>query len=242
MLKTGIITQARMMSTRLPGKVMLRAKGITMLEHHINRMKESGIPLVVATSTNPADDAIVELCRENNCDFFRGSENDVLQRYYDCAKQFGFDVIIRVTSDCPLNDGALVKRALNNYLQLNNDRTFFCNTIVRKWPRGFDLEIFSFDMLVEAHRKTVSLSDREHVTPYFYPDRFSPVHHCYFKRSGKDDSNMRITLDTPEDLILIKKLIEEYDCEKKNDEEIIELMRAHPELASINAHIEQKKS
>lgn len=241
MLKTGIITQARMMSTRLPGKVMLKAKGISMLEHHVRRMQESDLPVVVATSTNPADDAIAEFCKQKDLKYFRGDENDVLLRYYEAAKRYGFDVIVRVTSDCPLNDGALVKRAVKNYLGLNDSRAFFCNTIVRKWPRGFDLEIFSFELLQEAHEKTKSPAEREHVTRYFYPDRFSPVHHCYFKRNGKDDSDLRITLDTPEDLILIKKLIEDYDCEKKTDEEIIELLRAHPELISINAHIEQKK-
>src|SRR5438093_1548655 len=116
--KVGIISQARTTSTRLPRKVLMEAGGKSVLEHGITRLKAAGYPIYIATTVNQTDDEIVSLCKKLDIPFYRGSENDVLSRYYECAKQFGLDVVVRVTSDNPLIDGNLVRQGIEKYLTL----------------------------------------------------------------------------------------------------------------------------
>jgi len=233
----GIITQARMSSTRLPEKVMKRVKGKAILEYHIERLLQSGYPVFIATTVNEVDDIVVKFAEDHGIGYYRGDEDNVLKRYYECASKFSLDVITRVTSDCPLVDGSIIKQSIDRYLELQDTQVYLSNYIERTFPRGFDFEVFSFRLLETAYNNANEDFDKEHVTPYIRKDRSVIFQHVTRK---EDKSNYRITLDTAEDFELISKLMGEYSCENKTAEEIIRVLDLHPELVSINSHIQQK--
>jgi spore coat polysaccharide biosynthesis protein SpsF len=238
--KIGIITQARTTSTRLPRKVLLEVVGKTILEHHIDRLKLSNYPVYVATSTNTTDNVIVAICENVEVPYYRGSELDVLSRYYGCAKKFDLDIIVRVTSDCPLIDGELIKEAIATYLS-QPENSYLSNSLERSYPRGFDFEVFSFDALERANKNATEIFEREHVTPYIRnTEKNKNVTLMNFKRL-KDASKYRITLDEEDDWKLIKELIEKYQASSKKAEEIISILETHNYLYEMNAHVEQKK-
>lgn len=236
----GIVIQARMGSTRLPSKIMLPVNEHPIFQSQINRLKSIHYPLYIATTTVSADIAVVDFAKHNNIAYFRGNENNVLSRYYECAKKYKLDIIVRLTSDCPLIDPALIKNGLDQYLTIDDNNLFLSNTINRTYPRGFDFEIFSFHLLKDAFNCAVDISDQEHVTPYIWKNKSGRVHIQQLIR-GSDASKYRLTLDTQEDFLLLKTLIEQYRADSLSGEEIIQLMQTHPELESINQHITQKK-
>jgi len=236
----AIITQARTTSTRLPGKIFKEINHRSLLQYHIERLEQSGLPVIIATTVNATDDAVEEFANQHQLPVWRGSEMNVLERFYDCARHFNVDIIVRVTSDCPLIDGKMIKKAVEEYCRWMDDNVYYSNGIERTFPRGFDFEIFSFKLLQEAYNNANEWFQKEHVTPYINQNVSRKVIMKHFMRS-KDASGFRLTVDTPEDLDLIKKMISEFHADKKNAEEIIGIMETHPELASMNAHIEQKK-
>ncbi len=238
--KAGIITQARMTSTRLPGKILKEVKGKSILEYQVDRLKWSGIPMYIATTTNLTDDIIADFAKDHNVVFSRGSEDNVLSRYYQCAKENELDVVIRVTSDCPLIDGYQVKEGLEAYLKMNDENLYLSNSIERTYPRGFDYEIFSFGLLEDAYKNADRVPELEHVTPYIRSNRSGKVN-VYNISNTENYGSLRITLDTPEDFELISRLIDDYHAEKIGYKEITEILINHPELVAINAHVEQKK-
>jgi spore coat polysaccharide biosynthesis protein SpsF len=240
MSKTGIISQARMGSTRLPGKVLLTARGISMLQFHADRLQASDIPLYLATTTRPEDDVLEHWATERGIHCYRGSADDVLSRYYETAVRFSLSTIVRVTSDCPLIDGELIGQAVLRYQAAAKPQLYMSNGIKRTYPRGLDFEVFSFDLLEQAQQHATSTSDREHVTPYIHQNRSGHVEFAHIVR-GADASQYRITLDTPEDWLLIKELLESYQADTLPAEQLIELLAQHPELVALNAAIEQKK-
>ncbi len=236
----AIITQARTTSTRLPGKIFREIDHQPLLQYHIDRLVQSGLPVIIATTVNATDDAVEEFAKQHHLPVWRGSEMNVLERFYDCARHFKADIIIRVTSDCPLIDGWLIKKAVEEYNSWNDEAVYYSNGIERTFPRGFDFEIFSFNLLEDAFNHAGEWFQKEHVTPYIHQNRSGKVVIKNFVRTS-DASRFRLTVDTNEDLELIEKLIIDFSADKKNAEEIIEIMEAHPELAAMNAHIEQKK-
>jgi len=238
--RTGIIIQARLGSTRLPNKILRKANNKPLLEILVNRLKKAEIPFYIATTVNPGDEGIVEFANTHSIPFYRGSENNVLERYYHCAKQFDLDIIIRITSDCPLIDASLIKKGLDEYSRSANPRLYFSNTIERTYPRGFDFEIFSFNLLNDAFTNATEESDKEHVTPYLWKNKPGDVDVKQLK-GATDESEFRITVDTPEDYLLVKKLVEDYNAEGLSGADIISILRSNPELPLINRHIEQKK-
>ncbi|KAA5544768.1 cytidylyltransferase domain-containing protein [Adhaeribacter rhizoryzae] len=240
LLNIGIITQARMTSTRLPGKVLLFLGSKPILQYHLDRLQQSNLPIFIATTTNHSDDPLVGFAQAHQIPFYRGDEQNVLSRYYECAKQNNLDVIVRVTSDCPLIDGNLIAAAVQEYLQTPDKQLYLSNCLVRTYPRGFDFEIFSFALLEEAYLKANITSDLEHVTPYINQNKSGQVHFSHFTQP-EDKSQYRITLDTPEDFALIRILIQQYKAHQLSANEIIALLDAHPELVRINAAVEQKK-
>lgn len=240
MTRVGIITQARMTSTRLPGKVLLEAGGRTMLEHHLRRLGAAGVPIVVATTVNDTDDAIVEEADRFAVPVFRGSETDVLSRFVGAAEMRGFDVVVRVTSDCPLIDGDVVARGIAAFLQSDDPSAYVSNTVVRSYPRGFDFEVFSAAALRDAAEHATDPADREHVTPYLNRNRSGRVTISSITRDD-DASRYRLTLDTSEDLVLIRELIENHGAADLSVEEIVGVLDRHPGLVAINALVEQKK-
>lgn len=239
-LKIGIISQARMTSTRLPGKVLKKIGEKTVLDYHVERLQLFGYPLFIATTTNSSDDPIIDFCLQHNLLFFRGDEQNVLSRYYGCAKENNLDVIVRVTSDCPLIAPELLENGIETYLKSQDPYLYLSNALERTFPRGFDFEIFSFDLLERAFKEATKPEDLEHVTPFIHQNRTGDIHFSHF-RNNEDKSAYRITLDTPEDFELLRILIENFHADKLSGKEIMDLLDAHPELVAINAQIEQKK-
>lgn len=239
-IKVGIISQARMTSTRLPGKVLKKINNKPLLWYHINRLQKSGLPIFVATTTNREDDPIVEFCLQNNLNFFRGDEANVLERFYLCAKEYDLDVIVRVTSDCPLIDGALIEEGVDRYTSRKNLDLYLSNSLSETYPRGLDFEIFSFKLLEEALKNATYSWQKEHVTPYFYNEHKAHISNEFIANKEKKNQ-YRITVDTTEDFQLIERLIKEFNAHKKSYSEIIQIMDVNSDLANINRHIEQKK-
>jgi spore coat polysaccharide biosynthesis protein SpsF len=238
--KIGIITQARMTSTRLPGKVLKEINQKTLLQYHTDRLQQTGLNIAIATTFNATDDVIQEFAEQKHISFHRGSEQNVLQRFYDTAKKFNFDIIVRVTSDCPLIDQHLIRNAVEKYIQLNNANLYMSNAIERTFARGLDFEIFSFSLLEEAFKNATDEGDLEHVTPYIWKNRSGRVEFYHVKQSV-NRSDLRITVDTADDFDLIRQLIEIYHADQLSYAEIETILMEHPELVSINKHIEQKK-
>ncbi|MCX8492455.1 MAG: glycosyltransferase family protein [Cyclobacteriaceae bacterium] len=239
MPKLGIITQARMTSTRLPGKILLKANNRTILEHHISRLKWSKAQIFVATTVNRSDEPVVDICESLGFSYFRGDEHNVLERFYQCAEQNGLDVVIRVTSDCPLIDGGIIRSGIEEYMKRNDPNLYYSNCLIRTYPRGLDFEIFSFHLLKEAYLNATIDLDKEHVTPYINQNRsgrVTIVDHV----AGKDFSHLRWTLDTEEDWTLIKSLIEEYKADALSYEELLSVVENNPKLAIINSNVKQK--
>ena len=240
MTRVGIITQARTTSTRLPRKVLIEVAGKTMLDHHLDRLVCSELPVLVATTTNATDDEIAALATGRGLAVYRGSETDVLSRFHECAEQNALDVVVRVTSDCPFVDGELVASAVQQYVEANDPWLYLSNALERTFPRGFDFEVFSARALADAQANAGEAAQREHVTPYLYANgsgRMTLRNVAW----AEDKSGHRITLDSPDDLTLIRALIEHHQATSLSCEEIIALLDVHPELAAINHHVEQKK-
>lgn len=236
----GIISQARMTSTRLPGKVLLEINGKPLLQYHTERLQKTGFSLALATTTNAADTVLADFAAKHQLNCYRGSEANVLSRFYETAKQFNFDIIVRVTSDCPLIDPHLIRNSVEKYLQLGNENLYMSNAIERTFARGFDFEIFSFQLLKQAYELATEESDKEHVTPFIWKNKSGTVEFYHIKQLH-NNSAYRLTVDTAEDFELIKRLIEHYHAAELPYSEIEHVLEKHPELMKLNSHIEQKK-
>jgi len=236
------IIQARMNSLRLPGKVLMDLSGVPMLAHVAQRVRSAANinRVVIATSDNPADDAIADFCNKENIDCFRGSEESVLSRYYEAAQQWGGEIIVRVTADCPLIDPQLVEAMINFYLA--NDFDFVTNVglekALRTYPRGMDTEIFNMALLKEAYKQANEPYQFEHVTPYMY-EHSQSIH--YYKNS-EDNSQIRLTVDTLEDYQLIKRIYQEFYHGKYDFsiDEVIMFLKENNDLLAMNKHVTQK--
>jgi len=239
-MRAAVVTQARTTSTRLPGKVLERVGGRALLEHHLTRAATSGLPVVVATTTNATDDPVADLARSLGAPVFRGSEHDVLSRFRGAAEQEQLDVVVRVTSDCPLLDGAVVADGVAEFLRLRDSDAYVTNTRPRTFPRGFDFEVFSRAALEEAYREARLPEQREHVTPYVAQNVSGRVrvHNLTF---DPDRSNYRVTVDTADDLELVRRLVEDHGAAGLDCAGIVRVLDDHPELVAINAHVEQKR-
>ena len=238
-MKRVIIVQARMTSTRLPGKVLLDLAGRPMLAQQLRRLKESKETdeIVLATTVNATDDPIVALARTEGVRWFRGDEKDVLSRYAGAAREAGADVVTRVTSDCPLIDAGETDRVIRAL----GDADYASNTLERSYPRGLDTETLRRDVLDRMDRTATSQESREHVTWYIHRERPE----LFVRRSVRDaadNSDLRWTVDTPEDLAVARAIYAALDLGRRVAPyaEILAHVRAHPELAAGNADIRQK--
>ena len=234
------IIQARMGSSRLPGKVLMDISGESMLSRVVNRSKQAKLlnQIVVATSDKPADDAVVLEADRLGVAFFRGSENDVLDRYYKTAQSFSAEVVVRVTSDCPLIDPSIIDKVINAFL--NSTADYASNGIVRTYPRGLDVEAFTMSALTKDWQQANKPYERIHVTPYLYknPNLFEVLS----VTNSHDYSNYRWTVDTPEDLECVRRIYERLDDKISfNWHDVLDLCEKEPALRSINSHVEQKK-
>ena len=229
-----------MTSTRLPGKVLLPIAGRPMLHYHMQRLQASHLPVYLAITTNQTDDVLADFAQTHTLPYVRGSEDNVLSRYWLCAEANELDVIVRVTSDCPLLDGELIAQSVREYLRADDDRLYLSNVLERTFPRGLDFEIFSRQLLAEAMQRATLAPDLEHVTPYIHQNRSGSVRFQHISRQPVR-SHYRLTVDTADDFTLIRTLVEEYNAHQLTTDELTTLLDAHPELVALNAHIEQKK-
>jgi spore coat polysaccharide biosynthesis protein SpsF len=242
-MKTVIIVQARMTSTRLPGKVMKQVLGKPLLEYQLERLQRSKLAdqIVIATTTNQTDKPIVELCNVLSVACFRGSEDDVLSRYYGAATAHQADVVVRVTSDCPLIDPQVIDRVIDYYLQNQSLYDYVSNSLERTYPRGMDTEVFSLSVLQEAFREAIAQPDREHVTPFIHlqPERYRLGHVTY----SEDCSHHRWTVDTPEDFELIQRILKALYTQNAcfTLEECLSLLHQNSNWSLINSNIQQKQ-
>jgi len=241
-LKTGIIIQARMSSSRLPNKIMLELAKKPILWHVVERCKKADVDdVIIATSINKENDVIEEFCKENNYLCYRGSEDDVLDRYYNAAIKFKLDVIVRITSDCPLVSPRLINKCLNIFEERDID--YIGNARKRSFPRGLDLEIFSLKALEREWNLTTEKIHREHVTAFIYanPEMFriedlmAEGEFEKFKRP-----NLRLTVDTSEDFKLLSIIYDNlYKAGKIiSIEEVVDFLDKNPELEKINTNSE----
>ncbi|MFC1961608.1 cytidylyltransferase domain-containing protein [Chloroflexota bacterium] len=234
------IIQARMESTRLPGKVLMELAGQPMLARVVarsSRARNVGT-VVVATTIRPADDAVISLGEKRGWSLFRGSAEDVLDRYYQAASAFRADVVVRITADCPLVEPEIIDRAVAAYLSRYPEIDYVSNTVQRSFPRGLDTEVVGFAALERAWREDKDTSRREHVTPYLWrqPDSFKIGN----VTSDVDYSGMRWTVDTIEDLTFVRKIYDHFRGDGFGWKEVVDLLRVHSEWRDINRNITQK--
>jgi spore coat polysaccharide biosynthesis protein SpsF len=240
---TVAIIQGRMASSRLPGKILLDIAGKPMLAHVVERARRARTvdQVVVATTTQPEDDAVEAYCRQAGIDCSRGSLQDVLDRFYQAALAFKADTIVRLTADCPLLDPQVLDLTVNEFFRTGVD--FGCNRLPpplkRTYPIGLDVEVCTFQALERAWKEAKKPNEREHVMPYLYdpPGRFKVLRIDY----EKDYSEMRWTVDTPEDLDLVRqifgRLTEHPDFTWLD---VLALFEREPELARINAQVKHR--
>ena len=236
----GIIA-ARISSSRLPGKVMLKLGNKIILRHMIDRMKVAKKldNIVVATSLNPNDDVLYEYCRQNSIDCYRGDENDLIDRYYTISKKINCDVIARFGADCPLIDPKIIDKVITIYLE--NDFDFVSNhgPPPKTYPEGMTLDVYSANILCEAFHDAKKPSEREHISPFFWnnPKRYR-LHRVDYHT---DISKYRLSLDYSEDFELIQIIFKKLYNENVifSLEEIIQFLEKNPKIKKINSHIEQ---
>ncbi|HBX70940.1 MAG TPA: acylneuraminate cytidylyltransferase [Chloroflexi bacterium] len=274
-LKTIAIIQARMSASRLPGKVLLDIGGKPMLEWVVERTRRAQFvnEVVVATTLDPSDTPVFEFCKRKDYRVGRGSVHDVLDRYYQTAKHFHANVVVRITADCPLIDPALIDEAVRLLLsgtgaldlrkKLSATRfDFIANRLPPPWgrtfPIGLDVEVMTFEALERAWRTAIPKNQREHVTPFLYEG--TPVdqlkysipntpyssamtpdgQHIALLHHTPDYGDLRWTVDTPEDLELVRKIVSYFPDDTFTWKDVLALVQAHPELTAINAQIQHK--
>jgi spore coat polysaccharide biosynthesis protein SpsF len=238
-MKTVAIIQARMGSTRLPGKVLMDVAGETMLARVMHRVRRARLidELLVATTDRPADDAIVAECRKCSVPVSRGDQDDVLDRYFRAAQLAKAEIVVRITSDCPLIDPEITDKTIAAFLEARPD--YASNTLVRTYPRGLDTEVISVAALARAWQEARKPYEREHVTPYIYEH---PAEFKVLSVTGDADySAHRWTVDTPEDLEFVRAIYARF---KGNMtflwRDVLDLLDREPGLMDLNRSVVQK--
>ena len=234
----GII-QARMSSTRLPGKVMLKVGNVPLLQHMIERVSQSEKldKIIVATTTNQVDDIIENLCKKMDIGCFRGSEDDVLLRYKNAAESIQAKTVVRLCGDCPLIDSEIIDHVIDTYLKENYDYVSNLFPSPRTYPDGTSVEIFSSELLNKTERNAKKPSEREHVTFYMWmqPEKFK-IHRIDLE---KDLSQFRFNLDYKEDYDLIKQVFQKFLPKNKFFKigDVVSWLESNSEIFRINSHI-----
>jgi spore coat polysaccharide biosynthesis protein SpsF len=233
------IIQARTGSTRLPNKIFSKLSGFNLLYHVVDRLKPSKEinKIVIATTTSAKDNGVEDWCIENHIDCYRGSEENVLKRYYEAAKKFKAEIIIRITADDPFKDYRIIDKAINILKEDNFD--FVCNNSPVSFPEGLDVEVLTMDALYISFSNSISSFEKEHVTQYIHRNKY------FFKvfniKNDKDLSSFRWTIDTKEDYIFVKEV---YNRLYKNNsiflpEDIYKLLAKNPHLLEINSQVKK---
>ncbi|HEV3142174.1 MAG TPA: glycosyltransferase family protein [Vicinamibacterales bacterium] len=241
-MKTAAIVQARMTSTRLPGKIIAPILGRPMLELLIERLRRARHldQVIVATTSNASDDVVEELCARLDAGVFRGSEEDVLERVLGAAHRYSVDLIVEITGDCPLIDPGVVDRLVEMHGEGGAD--YVANVLKRTYPRGLDTQVFRTTVLEEVARLTHDPVDREHVSLYIYehPERFRLRN--LESHLAEEHWNVRLTVDTPQDFALIKAIYEALYPSRPDFRlaDVLALLERRPELKDLNREVQQK--
>jgi len=237
-MKINVSIEARMTSTRLPGKVMMPINGKINLAIMIDRVKKSKLidNIIVATTTNKEDDKIVSWCEDNNINYFRGSEDNVYDRVLKTHIKYKSDIIVELTGDCPLIDPTIIDNAIIMY---NNNNYDYIHT-GELYPLGMAVQVYSLDTLKSISKnRTIEYQDMEHVTPYLYT---SGKYTCYKLQPNKNQQfhNLSVTLDTPEDFKVIENVCKNFNNFNFTLEDIISFAKKNPKLVSTNMNIHRK--
>ncbi|MGV8081453.1 MAG: cytidylyltransferase domain-containing protein [Syntrophales bacterium] len=234
--------EARMTSSRLPGKVLLPADGKPMLKHLVDRLRQvkSICSIVLATTVNSADDCLEVFAKEEAIASFRGSEDDVMARVIDAADSVSADIVVEITGDCPVIDPLLVEQTIQMFL--HNRCDFASNSLIRSYPDGMDTQVFTLETLKRSAALTTDQLDREHVTLHIcnHPELFR---HVYLIASPDLHwPELGLTLDERKDYELLKKLIEHFGSPNPyfSCRDIIALLRSRPEWVAINREVLRK--
>jgi spore coat polysaccharide biosynthesis protein SpsF len=237
------IIQARMGSSRLPGKVLKEICGRPMLDWVVKRaaLSQMVTSIVVATTINSADDSIVEFCNKSKITCFRGNEFDVLDRYYQAAKTNNADIVVRLTADCPLIDPLLIDEPIKRLMAADAD--FTANRLPppyqRTYPIGLDVEVVTFAALEKAWQQAKKPYEREHVMPFLYDPQ--NTFKIILLEAEQNYGSQRWTVDTPEDLEFIRQVTAILGCRLEFSwQDVLKTIEAYPELAEINADITHK--
>lgn len=228
------VLQARVSSSRLPGKVLAEVLGAPMILRQVERVRRSGLidQLVIATSQDPSDDLLAELCSKEDLAIFRGSLSDVLGRFYGACAKINPHHVVRLTGDCPLADPEVIDHVIEKHLEDLNDYT--SNTITPTFPDGLDVEVFTFKALEEAFQEAQLPSEREHVTPFIYkrPHRYK-LGCLTFE---EDLSYLRWTVDEPVDLNFVREVYQALYPGNPSFGmlDVLELLKRRPDLAEMN--------
>ncbi|MCR8660530.1 glycosyltransferase family protein [Paenibacillus endoradicis] len=237
-MKTIIIIQARMGSSRLPGKILKPLGRVDSLTYVTERCRKiHGVDeVIVATSNLPQDDEVEAWCIEHNIAYYRGSEDDVLARYMQCAHRYNPDYIMRVTSDCPFIDYEIA----SEMVALMKEHQVDIIDLASDLPRGLAVEIIAYKALQYIYEHSREQRHREHVTyyAYEYKEQFTRVD--YIAPTNRHYSELRITLDTAEDYALLSNVADYFSAIDVSSSDVIQYLLAHPEVVQLNAHIEQK--
>lgn len=236
----GAIIQARMGSSRLPGKVLKTIDGIELLLHQIRRVKKSTKikTIVVATTTDKLDDAIETFCEDNKLICFRGSQDDVLNRYYEAAKKFNITTIVRLTADCPL----VHRKEIDKTIELfeHNNLDYAANTVppeTSTYPDGSDVEVFSYEVLKKANQEEKDIFFREHVTFHFWKNNNQNNYKIGQLISKNNWSKFRYTVDYVEDYEVVKKIFFKLKIQKMHGstKDIIKILKDNPDIYKLNS-------
>lgn len=236
---TAAIIQARLGSTRLPGKVLKDLNGKPLIFHIINRLKfcKQIDSIVLATTINAIDDKLAEWCKANDVPCYRGDENNVLKRYYDAATEYKADVIVRVTADDPFKDPKVIDSVIELLKSKSIDFAF--NNCPPSYPEGLDTEVFTYSAIKRAFEADTTDFEREHVTQYFYhnPDKFKLENLAY----KEDVSNLRLTVDTEQDFELASRIYSKLspNGEMFYLEDVLALIKKEPELLEVNKGVKR---
>lgn len=241
--KVVAIIQARMASSRLPGKVLKILGHQPALAWMVNRVDRAKLidQLVVATTTDPSDGAIEVFCDDSGVDIYRGDMFDVLDRVYQTAKLYEADIVVRLTGDCPFIDPEMLDDLVSVFMGIEPPLDFAANRLPmeRTIPIGLDAEICSFEALEKVWLETTEKHHREHVMPYFYENQH--IFNIMHLENDPDYGHLRWTLDTLEDLIMLQKVTEHFPAQDDFSWlEVLDLIEKHPEIQEINSEVKHK--
>jgi spore coat polysaccharide biosynthesis protein SpsF len=233
-MRTVVVVQARTGSTRLPGKVLMPVAGAPLLARMLERVRAATTPfeIVVATTTDPSDDPVVDLCRAIDARVFRGHPTDLLDRHVMAAREIGADAVVKIPSDCPLIDPAAIDRVLSAF-----EGDFTSNLHPATWPDGHDVEIMTMDALETAHREAKKPHEREHTTPFIWdqPHRFRCTNVTW--ETGRDLSmSHRMTIDYPEDYAFVSAVYDALHSSRVFTlADVLDFLAKRPDIFALNA-------